>query len=144
MRRLLAVGASIAVCSLLGACTDGTPPFCEPLRASAPLDGLADAIAEGDLAVARAEATRLSDLAATAPSELRADLEELAAAVGEIVDLLAAEADVAAAPEDAAEATRPPADVIRQREELNRRAGELDQRSRRVSDWARRECGLEL
>ena len=94
--------------------------------------------------MARAEARRLSDLAATAPSELRSDLEELAAAVGEIVDLLAAEAEAAAAPEDDDEATRPPADVIRQREELNRRAGELDQRSRRVSDWARRECGLEL
>lgn len=126
--------ALVACVALLGACGDGTPPFCTSLRTNSDLDGLAAALESGDLEQARVEALRLSDLADDAPAEIRSDLRTLADAVTEIVDLLA----------DEASGGSEPGEDERRRDQLNDEFGELDQRSDRVSTWALRECGLRL
>ncbi len=132
---LAAVSGAIAVLLVTSTgCSDGTPAFCDSLRANADLAALARALDAGDLEVAAAEARRLSDLAGDAPPEIRADLSALGDAVVEIVDLLGEEASGEG---DAGE-------LERRRDRLNDDLGELDQRSRRVTTWALEECGLRL
>ncbi len=128
------VVAAASGCLLAAGCGDGTPAFCEPLRSTADMGALRDALDAGDLEVAGAEAQRLADLAEEAPTEIRADLEALGDAVVQIVDLLA---DEASGSSDAG-------DLERRREQLNDDLAELDRRSQRVSSWALQECGLRL
>lgn len=123
-----------ACCLLLAGCGDGTPEFCEPLRSTADLEALRDALDTGDLDLAGAEAQRLVDLADEAPAEIRADLQALGDAVVQIVDLLA----------DEAEGTSDAGELERRREQLNDDLAELDRRSQRVSSWALQECGMRL
>ena len=145
-RRGAVAGRALLVAPLLGllvlGCSDGTPEFCGPLSEAAELDALSDALRDGDLTGARAEAERLRDLADGAPSEIRSDLAALGDAVVDIVELL--EDEQLATDADDATGDVSAAQVERQREQLNDRFGELDRRATRVSTWAARECGLDL
>ncbi|MHB1137870.1 MAG: hypothetical protein ACYC2O_02865 [Microthrixaceae bacterium] len=145
-RAAVAVVVTILIGALgLGACGDGTPPFCTPLADSADLSGLTDALDAGDLDRAASEAQRLRDLADEAPSDIRADFTELAQTVVDIVDLLAEDL-AASAPTtaDGAATTVDPGEVERRRDDLNDRLGDLDRRSDRISAWASEECGIDL
>jgi outer membrane murein-binding lipoprotein Lpp len=132
--RRIVVGAAVSCGLLLSGCSDGTPEFCTPLRQSADLQALGDALDAGDLDLAGAEAQRLVDLADEAPADIRADLQALGEAVVQIVDLLA----------DEASGTSDAGELERRREQLNDDLAELDRRSQRVSSWALQECGMRL
>ena len=143
-RRTVSCVVLAAVAATPIACGDGTPSFCEPLRSSADLKALTTALDGGDLDAAGAEARRLSDLAAEAPPEIRADFRALAESVVDIVELLAEDERVSQPQEGTGEQTVDPSNVERRREDLNDRFGDLDRRSERISTWALRECGIKL
>jgi hypothetical protein len=134
--------ATVLVATMLASCGDGTPPFCDALEDTADLTAISSALEEGDLETARAEAQRLRDLAADAPSEIRADFTALAGAVADIVVLLQRDERSRDSSEEGPAVGA--ADVERSRDELNSRFGDLDRRSTRVSTWAARECGIDL
>lgn len=121
----------------VSSCGDGTPGFCEPLAESADLSGLATAIEAGDLDTAGAEAERLSDLADSAPAEIRDDFDELIDAVVDVIELL----ESTAATDGPGAGT---GDLERQRDDLNARLGELGTSSDRVAAWASAQCGIDL
>ena len=136
MRRAHRAAALAAVMALAVAgagCGDGTPKFCDSLARQADMGRLSAALNANDLPRARREASRFSQLAESAPDDVRPDLKALAAGVADVVGIL--EAD---------EAGGDPAALERQREELNTRLAELGRRSTSVTTWASRECGIDL
>ncbi len=150
----------IVLSVFVASCSDGTPGFCRDLNSSKQLDGIVAALKKNDLKRADSEARRLKDLAAEAPGEIRTELEALADGVVDIIDLVKRDQDansVATAnssetggddTQDDTSTVNPPSteptDVEQRRNELNFRLGELDKTSDDVSNWALKECGIEL
>ena len=157
-RRLLAglAGALAVTAVILSSCGDGQPDYCQDLARNADMGSLTKALDAKDLKAARAAAAEFKDMAASAPSDIRSDMDDLAAAVTDIIGLLSAErmagpgaGATSTTSTTAASGTTPssgsdPADVEQRREELNRRLGELSVTSSRVEDWASRNCGISL
>jgi hypothetical protein len=153
-----ALSVSVVAGTLLGACGDGRPGYCDDLARTADLGALTTALAAKDLPAARQAASDFRDLAEGAPAAVRSDMVALAAAVTDIVGLLSAErtagpgsaasssttSTVGDAPSTSAPATADPADVEQRREELNQRLAALSITSSRVEDWASRNCGISL
>ena len=156
-RVLAAILVVLAFAAGLAACGDGRPDFCDEFAKVADLKALRTALDGSDLPRARREASALEELAASAPDDIRADLEKLADAVSDIVKLVSDDrgtATTTTAPTSTAPTTptRPPAttttvapaELERRREELNSRLADLSQQSATVGAWASRTCGLEL
>ncbi|UDY35659.1 hypothetical protein [Dermatobacter hominis] len=133
----LAVGAVTT-----GACGDGRPGFCDDLSKQADMSALSSALESQDLDRARTAAEQFSELAGSAPDDIRSDMQDLADAVEQIVELLAADRN--AVPGAGDEGQGDAAVVEQDRDELNRRLEEMATTSSRVERWASRECGVTL
>lgn len=134
----------LTVAVLLGSsCGGGQPAYCDDLRRSADMTALNAALRSQDLGKARTAADEFRDLADGAPDDVRSDMRDLAAAVGDIVDLIGQERS-ATAGAHGTEAGGSAAGVDQRRGELNTRLGELAAVSSRVERWAQRNCGLSL
>ena len=144
-RRSVATVLLFATATGVVACGDGTPEFCTPLADSADMSALTESLQAGDLDRAASEAQRLRDLAADAPSDIRADFAALADGVVDIVDLLREDlATNSPLTGDETTTTVDPGEIERRRDELNDRLGTLDRRSDRIEAWASEQCGIDL
>jgi hypothetical protein len=129
-------GALAVVALLLSSCGDGQPEYCQDLAKGADMAALTKALDAQDLAAARTAASDFRELATSAPSDIRPDMEDLAGAVTDIVGLLSAERTAGPGAD--------PAEVEQRREDLNQRLGGLSTTGSRVEDWASRNCGISL
>lgn len=146
--RVVTLAGLLAVA--LPSCGDGRPPFCDQLQRRAGLEDLTAAIERGDLETAAGEARALVELSASAPREVRPNLERLSEAVADVVALLEAERSSAEGsggdgrPDRATDDRPGAADLQRRRDELNDRLGDLSADSSAVSAWTREHCGFTL
>lgn len=135
----LAVSA-VTVTAVAG-CTDATDAYCDRLAADADLRALTTSIENGDLESARSAADEFRRLADDAPSEIRADMREIATGITGIVELLEQERRETSVSDDTF-GSETETEQLRNR--LNDRFDDLDRRSLRVETWASTNCGLDL
>lgn len=125
------MGLSGAVLALSG-CGSDQLPWCSELESVTSLDELATAISAGDAEAADAGLERFSEVASSAPVDVRADMEAVADALSEAVGV--AMTDEAADPDD----------LELRRESVNEQLGRVTANVAAVSSWAERECGIRL
>lgn len=146
--RVIALAGLLAVA--LASCGDGRPRFCDQLQRRAGLEDLTAAIERGDFETAADEARALVELSASAPREVRPNLERLSEGVADVVALLEAERSAAEGSGSDGRPDQPTgdppgaADLQRRRDELNDRLGELSADSSELSAWTREHCGFTL
>lgn len=117
---------------VLGGCGNDQLPWCSELESVADLDALAAAIAAGDGEGANAGLEHFSDVASSAPVEIRSDMQAVADALSQAVGVAMA-----------GDGTDPDRLELR-REAVNTQLGTVTTNVAAVSTWAEQECGIRL
>lgn len=131
MRRWTGVLVSTVGLAAFG-CSDGQPAWCAELRSLGDLDDLSAAIVATDGEAATAELDRFEDVAGSAPTAVRSDMETIATTLRQVVDIAMAG--------DAADAD----ELELRRDAANQQLAGMTSHLAAVSTWAEKECGIRL
>lgn len=138
---MVVVGIVGVLAIVISGCTSSVDAFCGRLKENAGLKSLTSSIQNGDLKAANTAADEFMELADGAPTEIRADMREIATGVIGIVELLEQERRETSVSDDSFSSET---ETEQLRNRLNERFDDLDRRSLHVETWASTNCGLDL